>query len=93
MLAQYKGYAAVQRRCVREMAAPKAIMSGEESKTLLYAGTVGRIRVSADGHLSTDLALSFGAVRPVSNRIKFSIHTELIKSIDGRGNRGEVILS
>jgi hypothetical protein len=49
--------------------------------------------VSAGGHLLTDLVLTFGAARPVSNRIEFSIHTELIKSIDGRGNRGEVILS
>jgi|KBSSwiStaDraftv2_1062776.scaffolds.fasta_scaffold2913146_1 hypothetical protein len=92
MLAQYEGYGAVQRGRVRETAARKAVRSGE-SKTLLYTGPFTRIRVSAGGHLLTDLVLTFGAARPVSNRIEFSIHTELIKSIDGRGNRGEVILS
>src|SRR4029079_2242075 len=54
MLAQYKGYTSVQRRSMRETAARKAVRSGERSKTLLYAGTVGRIRASADAHLSTD---------------------------------------
>jgi hypothetical protein len=92
MLAQYKAYASVQRRSVRETAARQTVRSGE-SKTLLYTGPFTRIRVNAGGHLSTDLVLAFGAARPVSNLIEFSIHAELIKSIDGRGNRGEVILS
>ena len=100
MLAQYEGYASVQRRSVHETVARKAVRSGKGPKPVLYTGAFGRIRVSAGAQLSADIvfavdlvALAFGAAPPVSNRIKSSTQLELVNSIDVRGNRGEVILS
>jgi hypothetical protein len=99
MFVQYEGYASVQRRSVHETVALKAVTLGEVSKPVLYTGAFGRIRVNAGAQHTNivsalDLvALAFGAAPPISNRIKSSTHAEFVKSIDGRGNRGEVILS